>query len=174
MSTIEQKNLSEIPNRLGRAIQVRRAILQMQRRELAEAAELSYPYICELEKGSKEPSAKSLRQLAAALRFASTSEFLNWVDQVELSPADDSTSGHESIETPDSPPNQWVSLATSAVPTRSWLAQRAVSPGADLEVVLDQAVQRITDRVMDLLTREIPRLVELEVARRIAELQSGR
>ena len=74
MSTSSRTFSDDVPNRLGRAIQVRRTVLQFQRRDLAEAAELSYPYSCELEKGSKEPSAKTLRQLAEALRFGSTTE----------------------------------------------------------------------------------------------------
>ena len=52
---------------LGRAIAVRRVHLGLKRKDLAEKASLSYPYISELENGGKEPSAKALRQIADAL-----------------------------------------------------------------------------------------------------------
>jgi transcriptional regulator with XRE-family HTH domain len=54
---------------LGRALQVRRAELGLKRRELADRALLSYPYVSEIENGAKTPSAKALRQLADALRL---------------------------------------------------------------------------------------------------------
>ncbi len=52
---------------LGKAIELRRIELGLKRRELAERARLSYPYISEIENGVKEPSAKALRQIAEAL-----------------------------------------------------------------------------------------------------------
>lgn len=54
---------------LGRAIELRRVQLGYKRKDLAERASLSYPYISELEKGGKEPSAKALRQIAEALHL---------------------------------------------------------------------------------------------------------
>lgn len=54
---------------LGRAIAVRRVQLGLKRKDLAEKASLSYPYISELENGGKEPSAKALRQIAEALEM---------------------------------------------------------------------------------------------------------
>jgi transcriptional regulator with XRE-family HTH domain len=56
---------------LGRAIQVRRAELGLKRKDLAQLAFLSYPYLSELENGSKAPSAKALAQLASALQLSS-------------------------------------------------------------------------------------------------------
>lgn len=55
---------------LGRAIQVRRAELGLKRKDLAVRALLSYPYLSELENGTKTPSAKALRQLAEALELS--------------------------------------------------------------------------------------------------------
>lgn len=60
---------SEAPPGLGRAIQVRRAELGLGRRELAESAELSYPYLSEVENGKKAPSAKAMWRLARALEL---------------------------------------------------------------------------------------------------------
>ncbi len=55
---------------LGRAVELRRTELGLKRRELAERARLSYPYISEIENGVKEPSAKALRQIAEALEMS--------------------------------------------------------------------------------------------------------
>lgn len=59
----------EAPPGLGRAIQVRRAELGIGRRELAERAELSYPYLSAVENGKKAPSAKAMWRLARALEM---------------------------------------------------------------------------------------------------------
>jgi transcriptional regulator with XRE-family HTH domain len=72
MSTIQYGRLMQEEAgtvELGRALQVRRAQLGMKRRELADRALLSYPYVSEIENGAKTPSAKALRQLADALRL---------------------------------------------------------------------------------------------------------
>lgn len=54
---------------LGRAIELRRVQMGLKRKDLAALAQLSYPYVSELENGAKEPSAKALRQLADALQL---------------------------------------------------------------------------------------------------------
>jgi len=58
------------PNELGRAIEVRRTLLRLKRKDLAQKSGLSYPYISEIENGAKEPSAKALRQIAEALGWS--------------------------------------------------------------------------------------------------------
>lgn len=62
--------MTDSPAGLGRAIQIRRAELGLKRKDLAERALLSYPYLSELENGAKTPSTKALRQLAAALELS--------------------------------------------------------------------------------------------------------
>lgn len=54
---------------LGRAIELRRVQMGLKRKDLAARSQLSYPYVSELEKGAKEPSAKALRQIADALQL---------------------------------------------------------------------------------------------------------
>ncbi|MBQ1051212.1 helix-turn-helix transcriptional regulator [Micromonospora sp. C51] len=71
--------MDQQPGGLGRAIQVRRAELGLKRKEVAERALLSYPYLSELENGTKLPSAKALRQLAGALEL-SQAELLERAD----------------------------------------------------------------------------------------------
>lgn len=52
---------------IGDAIRVIRAIHNMDRKEVAELACISYPYLCELEKNQKSPGMKVLNGLANAL-----------------------------------------------------------------------------------------------------------
>jgi transcriptional regulator with XRE-family HTH domain len=54
---------------LGDAIADRRRALGLSRRELAERAALSYPFVSELERGRKSPSTASLSSLASALEL---------------------------------------------------------------------------------------------------------
>lgn len=52
---------------LGRFLEHRRRELGLTRRQVAEAAELSYPYISQLETGDREPALKAIRALAPVL-----------------------------------------------------------------------------------------------------------
>ncbi len=55
---------------LGRAIKVLRAERGVERRELAEASGISYPYLSEIENGKKRASSKALIAIAEALGVA--------------------------------------------------------------------------------------------------------
>lgn len=52
---------------LGRAIAAARSALGMKRRELAARAGVSYPYLSELENGTKQGSTQKIAQIAEAL-----------------------------------------------------------------------------------------------------------
>lgn len=52
---------------LGRAIAAARAELGMKRRQLADAANVSYPYLSELENGTKQGSTQKIAHIAEAL-----------------------------------------------------------------------------------------------------------
>ena len=56
----------------GRVLKARREELGMTRRELVDASGLSYPYVSQLETGSRLPSHKSLARLARALQLEPT------------------------------------------------------------------------------------------------------
>jgi transcriptional regulator with XRE-family HTH domain len=79
---------------LGRAIKVRRAELDLSRRDLAEAAGLSYSYLAEIENGSKQPSSKALSSIAHALRLspaelmASAEHLAERIEETTLSTGD--------------------------------------------------------------------------------------
>lgn len=66
----------------GWAVSVRRVMLGMGRRELADRAGISYPYLCELENGVKAPGWETMSGLAIALRFARRSDFLRWMEDL--------------------------------------------------------------------------------------------
>lgn len=64
------KNVREDPayyRALGRAIKLERVARGMERRNLAEASGVSYPYLSEIESGSKRPSSRALLAIAEAL-----------------------------------------------------------------------------------------------------------
>jgi transcriptional regulator with XRE-family HTH domain len=52
---------------LGRFIEQRRTELGLSRRDLAELAHLSYPYVSQLETGERQPALKAMQTLAPAL-----------------------------------------------------------------------------------------------------------
>lgn len=52
---------------IGRAIHARRKILGMSRKDLAERAILSYPFLADIENGRKEPTITRLRLIAEVL-----------------------------------------------------------------------------------------------------------
>jgi len=166
----DEKNLSRAAAaRFGHAIQVRRAMLQMKRKELAERAELSYPYVSEIEKGTKEPSAKSLRQLAAALGFHSPAELMAWVETSDQAAPPDDGGRITSAASPDAPVvERGVGLATTWGPPGGRRPRPAVLHD-DLSDAVELAVRRALDGMVDDLRREILRIVEAEVARRLAD-----
>jgi transcriptional regulator with XRE-family HTH domain len=55
------------PAELGRAVKVLRTVRDLSRRELAEAAGLSYSYLAEIENGGKQPSSRALAAIADGL-----------------------------------------------------------------------------------------------------------
>lgn len=55
------------PERLGRALMVRRAVLRLDRKDLASKAGLSYPYVHQIENGMRTPSVSVLKRIAAVL-----------------------------------------------------------------------------------------------------------
>ncbi|WP_121257781.1 helix-turn-helix domain-containing protein [Nocardioides ferulae] len=58
-----------VPEALGEAIQRRREAVGYSRPDLAKAAVVSYPYLYEIERGKKVPSAEALEKIAGALEI---------------------------------------------------------------------------------------------------------
>ncbi len=84
---------------VGTAIKLRRTELGLGRRELAERAGLSYPYVSEIENGKKQGSQASLRAIAEALGLR-PHELLAWGEDLEDAPA----------EAAPSDPDHWTNL----------------------------------------------------------------
>jgi len=68
---------------LQRIITIRRAMLGLSRKDVAEAAGISYPYLSGIETGDKDPSMATLKGLAEALRFPSLSAMFAWSEALQ-------------------------------------------------------------------------------------------
>src|SRR5712664_25064 len=104
------QDLTTDADRLGRAVHLRRVELGLKRPELAKRAELSYPYVSEIENGLKTPSTKALRQLAAALDL-SPAELIERADRL----GDPAGADAASVLSTHTPTNR-VTLETSVLP----------------------------------------------------------
>ena len=148
---------------LATAIRVRKEELGMKRKDLAERSNLSYPYVSELEKGTKEPSARAFRQLAEAL---------------ELSPTELLAMSERYAGTPTASPmlQQLVTEATAALtrgepplaPDIDVRTDRA-SATPDAPAELTEIITRIVRSELETFAREVlPGLVATELRRTLA------
>lgn len=71
---------------LGRAIKVERTARGMDRRALAERSRISYPYLSEIENGSKRPSSQAVFAIADALGIG-PSELMGLAEQLQRNDA---------------------------------------------------------------------------------------
>ena len=71
------------PGRLGAFIRAQRKLADLSQRELAKLANLSDPYVSQLERGLHEPSVKVLKALAAALNVRADTmlAYAGWLEQ---------------------------------------------------------------------------------------------
>jgi transcriptional regulator with XRE-family HTH domain len=60
----------ELENRLGEFIKTQREVARMSVRRLADLAGVSNPYLSQIERGLRRPSADILQQLASALKIS--------------------------------------------------------------------------------------------------------
>jgi transcriptional regulator with XRE-family HTH domain len=158
---------------LGRAIQVRRAELGLKRKDLARLASLSYPYLSELETGSKAPSAKALGQLADALQL-SPADLLAMAEAMGPSAPDARDVYPFSTDTSSPLPDRWKRLA----------AVRDAPRGATVRPPGSVADNALLDRIAELVAvtvraelnawarNELPALVREELSRLME--QAGR
>jgi transcriptional regulator with XRE-family HTH domain len=157
---------------LGRAIQVRRAELGLKRKDLARLASLSYPYLSELENGSKAPSAKALGQLADALQL-SPAHLLALAETVGPSAPAAQDIRPSSTDTSSPVPELWKRLATVTDAPR----------GATLKPAASAADNALLDRIAELIAvtvraelnawahNELPALVREELSRLVAQAE---
>lgn len=157
----------------GYAVVLRRTMLGLKRRQLAELSDLSYPYISEIEKGSKEPSAKSLRGLATALGFNSVSEMMAWVEEQPPQRGLASADQRGPEDQPEINPVRSALTGESGSGLysgrQSLRSSRSRGSEDELNIAVERAIRRVFAGVVDELRREVERIVEEEVARRLGE-----
>lgn len=172
---MEPTDAQEPLSGLGRAITVRRAELGLKRKDLAARSSLSYPYVSELEKGTKEPSARALRQLAEALELSVT-QLLERGERFDFV-LDDPVTGRTTVAEVKSskrPPavatieSQLASLVTALQTPRTSAGSPDTSEVAEL-------VARLVRQELETFRRdELPDLVAAELQKTLAKaLQQG-
>jgi transcriptional regulator with XRE-family HTH domain len=169
--------------RLGRAVQLRRVQLGLKRPELAKRAELSYPYLSEIENGMKNPSTKALRQLAAALEL-SPAELIVLAEQLgELSGQGPSAKSPDQSQE-DLPTGSDAGPLGRRTPTVGDLASSIMrlgsvpAPPASGEALLERRVQDVVGAVVRAelaawARTELPGLIRAEIERALAEREES-
>jgi transcriptional regulator with XRE-family HTH domain len=71
-----REDLEERWQELGEFIRAQRRVTQLSVRRLAELAGVSNPYLSQIERGLRKPSAEILQQIAKALRISTESLYL--------------------------------------------------------------------------------------------------
>ncbi|MGJ9411571.1 helix-turn-helix domain-containing protein [Aeromicrobium sp. CF4.19] len=69
-------NVQETVGNLGEYLREQRRQAQMSLRQLAEVSEVSNPYLSQIERGVRRPSAEVLQQIAKALRISAESLYV--------------------------------------------------------------------------------------------------
>ena len=142
---------------LGRAIASRRGELGLKRNDLRDRSGLSYPYIAELENGTKRASSKALAAIAAALEL-SVSELLARAESISAygtaSPAPDAmTTLARAVPPPAASP---VVAAAAVAPirrARSWFASDAAPPAPAAEKA--EELPLTEERVREIVREEL-------------------
>jgi transcriptional regulator with XRE-family HTH domain len=157
---------------LGKAVELRRIELGLKRRELAERAQLSYPYISEIENGVKEPSAKALRRIAEALEMK-LADLATLSERLE----EPSDSGSILLDAPaavGTSPRSTTPEAMnfSMMPEAPRLARSMAAAASPAQRPLSD-MDRVQAQVREELDRwrreELPHLVRSEVERHLAK-----
>jgi transcriptional regulator with XRE-family HTH domain len=160
--------------RFGRAVQVRRAELGLKRPDLAKRANLSYPYVSEIENGMKSPSTKALAQLADALEL-SPAELMVRAENLDDPTADSSMLF--ALATPDrlfdSGPKQAI-LGSRAQGEVRDLVGSPHSQGRRFDGGLDRRLEELVTTIVRAemaawARAELPALVRAEVERILSE-----
>jgi len=139
-----------VDSALVQAVTIRRGEMRLSRNDLRDRCGLSYPYVAELEKGTKSPSARALEAIAGALEMR-PHELLARAERL----ADAETPPQEAgSSTPSAASPDWFGPASA--PTRAALPlhapQRAPSPAASVEPVTEE-------RVREIVREELRRLI---------------
>lgn len=140
---------------LGRAIKVERTARGMDRRALAERSGISYPYLSEIENGSKRPSSQAVFAIAEALGIG-PSELMALAEQLLANDARHGSFAMPAMRTMSS--FHVPAMAADAAP--EWRVAAAASPRDEREELIERirllvAALDLDDlvRVSDLIDR---------------------
>ena len=141
---------------LGRAIASRRSELGLKRNDLRDRSGLSYPYIAELENGTKRASSKALAAIAAALEL-SVSELLARAESISAygtaspAPIAASTTLARSVPPPAASPIVAAAAGAPIRRARSWFASDAApsAPAAEKAEELPLTEERVREIVRE-------------------------
>ena len=164
----------------GRALKVLRAERGLERKDLAEMAGLSYPYVSEIETGKKRPSSRAVLALAEALGVPAhhlweMADALQTHTTIEpMTTAADERSYFHAGEIPPPPaaasPSVGVAMASPRgrlARRRAGKAERSVAPPATPPVPSEsQLLDELVATAARLPARDLEHLLEL--ARRLA------
>jgi transcriptional regulator with XRE-family HTH domain len=154
---------------LGRAIAVQREHLGLKRKDLAEKAQLSYPYISELENGGKEPSAKALRQIADALDVG-VADLIAMGDQYraahERGGGQATLYSYFEVKSPSPSSNRSERATAVAAPVPAATFETPPSASDELRTIIRSVVR---DEVKRLVADELPAIVARELRRVLAD-----
>jgi DNA-binding Xre family transcriptional regulator len=132
---------SPLTEAVGHAIKVLRTERQMERKDLADASGVSYPYLSEIENGRKRASTQALESIAQALGVR-PHQLLAWAEARTLS----AERGR-----PEAPA---MMAASAPMPSRSPMPggfrQEAI---AELVGLIEQLSAQAVERVLDLARR---------------------
>lgn len=144
--------------RLGRALMAARAERGLKRRDLAELAELSYPYLSEIETGRKQPSAGKLQSLAEALGLT-PAELLSRADHLP----------RDTRAIPE--PMQFYSALTSAQPPAD-APKNTVGAETGLRHLDDPTLELISRSVTETIQAKLRPWLQAEIARLVRDEMS--
>lgn len=177
MSDKNPRHDPEFSEAVGRAIKVLRTARDMSRRELAEAAGISYPYLSEIENGTKGGSPRALRPIAEALgvplhELFATGEELQAAESSRNVAADArgpvSQARYEPMSVASPPPAASAPAAARPVSARRWFRGSAEGRSDETHNPHDRArlvaeLLRLTESMPD---ADVERLLDL--ARRLS------
>ncbi len=89
----------EITSKVGDFIREQRETAKISLRELAKSAGVSNPYLSQIERGLRKPSAEILQQIAKGLRISAEALYIQAgiLDEREASPVVDAVLGDETL-----------------------------------------------------------------------------
>jgi len=163
-------------NGLGKAIEVQRVHLGLKRKDLADASDLSYPYISEIENGAKQPSAKAMRKIADALQMSVADLHARADGYADSSPGILGAAGR-----PASPPLMAFAASVPAIdpPLPADLQRSAgdrseTEEHAEFEDVASAVRGAVRSELEQWAREELPDLVRRELQRALAEMAAPR